>query len=205
MKRNISIFIASLAWITVLLQYYLMIQNRVASITETTVRFFSFFTILTNSLVAIFFTLTITRPKKGACFPILNKPGTLTALTTYITIVGLVYQVLLRKTWAPTGLQKIVDEALHAIIPIMVIIFWYLYEDKTLVKFRQIPRWLIYPLLYLIFILIRGRFSGFYPYPFVNVTNIGLPEVLVNCAMIAASFIIISAIFIKTGKLIKRQ
>ncbi|MFZ5976285.1 MULTISPECIES: Pr6Pr family membrane protein [unclassified Hydrotalea] len=33
--------------------------------------------------------------------------------------------------------------------------------------------WLIYPLLYLVYILIRGSFSGFYPYPFVNVLQIG--------------------------------
>ncbi|MBX2925928.1 MAG: Pr6Pr family membrane protein [Chitinophagaceae bacterium] len=202
MKRNISIFIAFIAWTAVVTQYYLMIQNRVASIGETTIRFFSFFTILTNLLVAVYFTVSMVK-QKGRYLSMLDKPGTLTSVTVYITVVGLVYQVVLRSTWNPTGLQKIVDELLHSIIPVIVIFFWYLYERKSLVKFRQIPQWLLYPLLYLVYILIRGSFSGFYPYPFVNVANIGLQKVLINCVVLTALFIGISALFIKAGKWIK--
>jgi hypothetical protein len=176
-----------------------MIENRVASIAETTIRFFSFFTILTNSLVAIYFTLIIFRQKRW--YPlILSKPGTLTALTIYIAIVGLVYQVVLRHVWEPTGVQMIVDELLHSIIPIVVIVFWYLYEEKSLVKYGQITQWLIYPLLYLIYILIRGHFSNFYPYPFVDVGNLGLSKVLTNCIGLTVLIIGLSASFIKIGK-----
>ena len=51
MKKHVSIFIGLTALISVLLQLCLMLENRVASITETLIRFFSFFTILTNLLV----------------------------------------------------------------------------------------------------------------------------------------------------------
>lgn len=199
MKRNLSAFIATLAWIAVLTQYYLMIQNRVESTTETTIRFFSFFTILTNSLVAVFFTLNLMRPKTGE-HSIPDRPGTLTAVTVYITVVGLVYQVILRQTWEPTGLQKIIDELLHSVIPVLVIVFWYLYEKKSSLKFSQIPQWLIYPLLYLFYVLIRGSISGFYPYPFINVTAIGWQKVMVNSAGITVLFLVISAVFVKFGK-----
>ncbi|MBX3256159.1 MAG: Pr6Pr family membrane protein [Chitinophagaceae bacterium] len=202
MKRNISILIAFIAWTAVSTQYYLMLQNRVTSISETTIRFFSFFTILTNLLVAVYFTAGMVK-QKGRYLSILDQPGTLTSVTIYITVVGLVYQVVLRHTWNPTGLQKIADELLHSVIPVVVIFFWYLYEHKSLVKFRQIPQWLLYPLLYLIYILIRGSFSGFYPYPFVNVINIGLQKVLINCVILTVLFIGISAIFIKAGRWIK--
>lgn len=194
--------IASLAWVAVLTQYYLMLENRTFSIGETTIRFFSFFTILTNSLVAVFFTFSLVR-QKAKYFSILHKPGTLTAVTVYITVVGLIYQIVLRQTWDPTGLQKIVDELLHSIIPVMVIVFWYLYENKPPVKFGQIPQWLIYPLLYLVYVLIRGSFSGFYPYPFINVTTIGWQSVWVNSTVITVLFIGISAAFIKIGKSMK--
>lgn len=122
MKKNASILLATIAWLTVSTQYYLMLQNRVSSINETTIRFFSFFTILTNLLVAIYFTLTVFKHKQGHQ-SVLNKPGTLTALTVYISVVGLVYQILLRHIWNPTGLQMIVDELLHSIIPIAVVVF----------------------------------------------------------------------------------
>jgi hypothetical protein len=177
-----------------------MIENRNASIIETTIRFFSFFTILTNTLVAIYFTVVLFRIKRW--YSAEGKPGVLTAITIYITIVGLVYQIILRSTWHPTGLQMIVDELLHTIIPIMVIIYWYIFEKKHSVKYDQILKWLIYPLIYLVFILIRGKLSGFYPYPFVDVGNLGLSRVMLNSAVLIIVFAALSAIFIKVGRTI---
>jgi hypothetical protein len=204
MRKNISIILAIIVWVTVFTQYYLMIENRVASILETTIRFFSFFTILTNSLVAIYFTLSSLTPKEGF-LAISKKPGILTAVTVYITIVGLVYQIVLRHIWEPTGIQMIVDELLHSIIPIVVIAFWYLYEEKLLVQYRQIAQWLVYPFVYLVFILIRGNFSDFYPYPFVDVGNLGLLKVLINSIGLIVLFIGISALYIKIGKTINTK
>ena len=202
MKNNLSMTFAIIVWFAVIAQYYLMMGNRIASISETTIRFFSFFTILTNSLVAIYFTIVIFKSKNGFA-AIIDKPGALTAITVYITIVGLVYQIILRHLWHPTGLQLIVDELLHTLIPIMVIIYWYLYENKSLAKYKQIPKWLIYPLIYLTFILIRGKFSNFYPYPFVDVGNLGLSKVLINSGLLIALFSGLSAIFIRIGRAMK--
>jgi hypothetical protein len=47
---------AFISWLAEILQLYLIIVNRTASIPETIIRFFSFFTILTNILVAVCFT-----------------------------------------------------------------------------------------------------------------------------------------------------
>jgi len=204
MRKKWSLFLAGIAWVAVLTQYFLMVENRVASVGETTIRFFSFFTILTNSLVAIYFTWWIFLYKKENP-SILNKPGTLTALTVYITIVGLVYQILLRPIWEPTGIQLVVDELLHSVIPLVVIVCWYLFEDKSLVSYRQIPQWLIYPLIYLAYILIRGNGSGFYPYPFVDVGSLGLSKVLINAMGLMVLFVGISALYIKVGKSVRRN
>ncbi len=201
-KKIIPLLIAIIAWSAVSLQYYLMIQSRVTPIAETTIRFFSYFTILTNLLIAVYFTINAMSNSSNK-LSLVQQPGTLTAVTVYITVVGLVYQLVLRQTWSPTGLQKIVDELLHSVIPVIVILYWFFYEKKSLVKFKQIPQWLLYPLFYLIYILIRGSFSDFYPYPFVNVLNIGLQQVLVNSAIITLVFIVVAAIFIQVGKWIK--
>jgi hypothetical protein len=202
MKKSLSLILLLIAWIAVLTQYYLMIENSNNSIIETTIRFFSYFTILTNSLVAIYFTLIVIKIKSGF-LKIIDKPGTLTAITVYITTVGLVYQILLRHTWAPKGLQMIVDELLHTLIPIVVIIYWFFYESKALVTYKQIPKWLVYPIIYLTYILIRGTFSNFYPYPFINVENLGLSKVIINVVGLTGLFILLSAVFVSVGKAIK--
>lgn len=176
-----------------------MVENKTASIPETIIRFFSFFTILTNTLVAIYFTTQAFKINN------LNKAGTLTAITGYITVVGTIYQVLLRHIWQPTGLQMIVDELLHTINPLLVILFWFFYEEKRAVKYGQIKSWLVYPVVYLIYILTRGSISGFYPYPFVNVLEIGLIRALLNGCLLLLFFMAISSVFIVLGQQIVKK
>ena len=116
MKRKSEIFGLCIGWFAVLSQFVLMIQNRQADITETVIRFFSFFTILTNILVALFFTVSALK-SKSRLSRVLLMDGSITAITALILIVGSVYQLVLRSIWEPTGLQLIVDELLHTITP----------------------------------------------------------------------------------------
>lgn len=203
MKKILALLFACTAWFALIAQFYLMMENRIFSVTETVIRFFSYFTILTNMMVAVYFTLVFFAKKQGA--GLVNKPGTLTALTIYITMVGTIYQVALRHIWEPQGLQRLVDELLHSVIPLLVIFFWSLYEMTKPVKYSDIFKWTIYPLVYLVFILIRGRASPFYPYPFVDVATLGMQKVLINSAVILIAFLGVAAIFLFVGKkLLKR-
>ncbi|NNT72288.1 Pr6Pr family membrane protein [Flavobacterium sp. IMCC34852] len=202
LKDKLIFFGATLGWFAVVVQFVLMMQNRVESLTETTIRFFSYFTILTNCLVALYFSI-LWYKKPLLLFTRFKKPGFLTATTLYIATVGIVYQFLLRDIWEPTGMQRIVDELLHSIIPTYVLVFWIIYENKKDVSWRAIPNWLLYPLLYLIFILFRGNLSGFYPYPFVDVTELGLEKVLTFSGFLFLAFAIGAIVFVGFGKSIK--
>ncbi|MFD2037294.1 Pr6Pr family membrane protein [Belliella marina] len=197
MKRNLATLFAIIAWFAVIVQFYLMVENKVSPIPETIIRFFSFFTILTNTLVAIYFSSQIV---KGSLSRFFEKPGKLTAITIYILVVGLVYQFVLRQVWDPTGMQKLVDELLHAATPIATLVYWVLYENKKKIHWNQVPFWLIYPGVYLIFILVRGHFSGFYPYPFVNVAEIGYQQALINSLGVLLLFVLLSSVMILVGK-----
>lgn len=202
-QKYLIIIGAVIAWFAVIMQFVLMIENRVVSIPETTVRFFSFFTILTNTLIAVYFT-TIWLGRQTKLGQLFQKPGVITAITVYITVVGLVYQLVLRQIWEPQGLQRLVDELLHSVNPLYFVLYWYLYEEKGKLKWNFIPGWLLYPLLYLIYILIRGSFSDFYPYPFVNVAELGMNQVLLNSVVLMFVFIGFCALYIGIGKLLAR-
>src|SRR5881398_3651902 len=132
MRKSLALLFAVIVWFALIVQFILMRQNSTASVLETIVRFFSFFTILTNAIVAIYFTGQVLNVGRT------HRPGILSAVTVYIFMVGIVYQVLLRHIWEPTGLQLIVDELLHTINPLGVMLYWYLYEVKSLVKYSQI-------------------------------------------------------------------
>ena len=42
--------------------------------------------------------------------------------------------------------------------------------------------WVIYPLFYLGFVLVRGKLTGFYPYPFIDAKTLGYAGVAANTA-----------------------
>ncbi|MBS1729448.1 MAG: Pr6Pr family membrane protein [Bacteroidetes bacterium] len=199
MKIKFAFIITLFAWFALIAQFFLMLQNRQADLFETIIRFFCFFTILTNLLVALCFT-AIAFNLHLFFFKVLSKHSSLTALTAFILIVGLVYQFALRNLWNPTGLQFIVDELLHSMIPLLVLIYWIINVAKTKVEIKPVMCWLIYPILYIVIILVRGAISGFYPYPFLNITQIGYEKAFINIGLIFGIAFILLAILIGINK-----
>ncbi|WP_418498172.1 Pr6Pr family membrane protein [Flagellimonas sp.] len=202
MRRNFEILGLCLGWFAVMAQLYLMLQNREVGVAESLVRFFSYFTILTNALVALFFTVKIFGADQKR-LALLHGKSTPMALTAFIIVVGLVYQVVLRKLWNPTGLQMVVDELLHTIIPVLVYIYWVMFHARTPVAWKPLFRWLLYPLGYVLFVMVRGHFSGFYPYPFLNVEELGLMATLLNIAVVCALMVLVMAALFYLGKLMQ--
>ena len=200
MQKKLDYTGSFLACFAVITQFILMMQNRQTDVAETLIRFFSYFTILTNLLVALYFTNRI-RPFAK----VLNHTSSLTAITSFILIVGLVYQFVLRSAWQPTGLQRLVDELLHSVNPLFVFIYWLIYKPKIKISFRSLCYWLAYPLFYALFIMLRGSISGFYPYPFLNVEKIGWANAIINMLLILAVAIVLMLLLSIAGKQVKRK
>jgi hypothetical protein len=198
--RSYATIGAITAWLAVIAQFYLIIINRTSTVPETVVRFFSYFTILTNILVALSFTALLLKPK-SQWRNFFSRPDVLTAVAVYITIVGLVYNMILRALWQPEGLQRLVDELLHTVVPLLFIVFWCIYVSRHALRWKQIASWLLYPFVYFLYVLIRGALSGFYPYPFINVREHGYGPVLLNSLYIMCAFLFFSALFVAVGKI----
>lgn len=202
-QKSMQIIIAIMGWVVLLLQFYLIIINRAASVSETIIRYFSYFTILTNILVAVAFTLLFTNgSSKWKLF--FSKAPVFTAVTVYILVVGIIYNLVLRWLWQPEGFQKLADELLHSIIPIAVLIYWFLFVASSALRWQSVFQWLLYPFIYCLYILLRGAASGFYPYPFMDVNQLGYSKVLVNCFFVTITFLLISLMLIGIGKLLKK-
>ena len=199
-----ALITALLGWFAVITQFILLIENSVSSVPETIIRFVSFFTILTNILVAIAFSFVFLQgdTKWGRFF---NRPATLTAITVYIIVVGAVYNIILRMIWHPVGLQKLVDELLHSVIPVLAVMFWFFFVQKSSLQWKNSFSWLLYPMGYSLFIAARGALSGFYPYPFVNVPAIGYPRALLNGVVLAVVFLGLSLFLIAIARFLSRK
>jgi hypothetical protein len=196
--------VAILGWFALTAQLYLILDNRAASIPETLIRYFGFFTILTNILVALSCTCLLVKSNSfiGKFF---SKQTTITAIAVYITIVGVVYNLILRFLWNPQGLEKVVDESLHTVIPLSFILIWLIYIPKATIQWKNIFAWLIFPFLYLLYIMIRGSFAGYYPYPFLDVSQIGYSKVSVNSFGMLVAFLLVSILFAAIDRFIKKK
>ncbi|SDB36813.1 hypothetical protein SAMN03097699_0942 [Flavobacteriaceae bacterium MAR_2010_188] len=193
-RKLLSIIGTVLGWFAVLGQLVLIITNRQAGVIETIIRFFSFFTILTNILVSLYFSSQIINRRS---LKFIKNDSALTAITAFILIVGLVYQIVLRSIWEPKGFQMVIDELLHTVIPIYTLMYWFLYVKFQNLKLRYLFGWLLYPVIYFIFIIVRGQYSGYYPYPFIDVASIGLTKVLINFIILSVfAMILLAALYL---------
>ena len=201
--RIIALLGALIGWFAIIAQLYLMLTNRVVAVPETLLRFFAFFTIVTNIIVALCFTFIFlgNKYRLGRFF---SKPGTVTAITVYITIVGIVYNVILRGIWDPQGMQKLVDELLHSVIPLLFLMFWFIFVPIEQLKWKNAFSWLLYPVIYMAYALIHGAITRFYPYPFVDVNELGYSKALLNAGGVLLIIFLLSLALIATGKVMKK-
>lgn len=192
-------FTSCICWLTLILQLILIIENRVVAVPETIIRYFSYFTIQSNILIALSFTAFGWESNSQLNRFFTNK-NTTTAIAVYITIVALVYNTVLRFIMKLEGLQLIVDTMLPVIIPLVFVIFWYLNINNSHAKWRNTFYWLFFPLIYLLYTIVRGSLVAFYPYPIMDVGKFGLKIVLINCFFIAIAFLIFSLLYVFISK-----
>lgn len=164
--------------------------------------YFGYFTVLTNILAALTVSapLVARRSRLGQYFA---RPGVITAVTTAIAMVGIVYSLILRQIWDPQGLQLIADRALHDVMPILMLIYWWFTVPRGSVCWRDVPRWLVYPIAYLVYVLIRGAIGGVYPYPFIEVNQLGYGQTLMNAVVILLGYVCIALTLVAVSRLKK--
>ena len=178
---------ACMGWAAVAGQLYLSIVHRTIPLGELLLRFIGYFTITTNTLAALAFT-AFWLPRDTKMGRLLRKPSSIFAVTVFMIVVGVIYNIILRFLWAPQGLQRVIDELLHSVQPVYFLLFWLLFTPKKGLKIKQFNPWLLYPLAYISYVILLGVCTGHYPYPFADAELLGYPKALLNGAAIMAGF-----------------
>lgn len=191
LRRGFVSIAALLGWAGLSIQLYLILLGRWelgASLLGGLVNCFSFFTVLTNTLVAVVLSFELTHRDSAARRWFLG-PAVRSGIAVSIALVGLAYSLLLRHLWQPEGWQFIADELLHDVMPVLFIGYWWFCVPKGSLRLRHIGLWILYPLVYFGYILLRGNLLAAYPYPFIDVATLGYPQVLINAGGILAGFV----------------
>jgi hypothetical protein len=174
--------IALAGWAGLALQFSATFDQN-GSVLETLWIIFRYFTVLTNLLLAMVLTgVALGRPAFGS-------PGLLGGATLAIVLVGVVYSLLLRGMVELSGGARLADFLLHDMTPVLTPAFWLLFAPKGALRIRDPFLWVLYPLAYLLYALVRGAAENRYAYPFMDVPEIGWLRTAINALLIMLSFL----------------
>jgi hypothetical protein len=160
---------------------------------------FSYFTIWSNLLAAIIFTMLAINPNRtSSLFRVLHLDAIVMMIVT-----GIVYNVLLN-TGGHEGWDFWSNGIQHTWGPILVFIVFVICGPRGWISSRTIFASLILPILWLVYALIRGSVTGAYPYDFLDVNANGMASVLAFVAQIVVFAIILGYLLLLIDKLMRK-
>ncbi|MBV9568487.1 MAG: Pr6Pr family membrane protein [Hyphomicrobiales bacterium] len=196
---------AVLGWFALGLQLRLAVGfslGRGFSFAHGLIVYFGFFTVLTNIFVALVLTIACLRPASRGFF---GRQGTRSAVLVYIAMVAIIYSLLLRHLWNPGSEQLIADRLLHDVLPPLYLVYWIAFVPKGELRWINPLYWLIYPVIYFVYILLRGAVIASYPYSFLDAAALGYSRLAVNAFILLATFLAAGCLCVAVDRALGRR
>ena len=151
----------------------------------------SFFTIQSNILVLIVaLTLVVNPDRDGPIWRILRLDALLG-----ITITGLVFDLILIHYVHPSGWQLVATIGFHYIAPWATLLGWLLFGPRPRIDRTTMAWAFLWPIAWIAYTFIRGAVVHWYPYPFLDVDEVGYGTAIGSTLIILALAIVLVAIF----------
>ncbi|ROP32361.1 Pr6Pr family membrane protein [Couchioplanes caeruleus] len=173
-----------------------------ASGPQTLTGMLPYFTNQSNIAYAIFAAWTLFGTR-------VDRPALKGAVTLYVAITGLVYHLVLANPasgfanapYDRTPAEAIGNQLLHTVVPLLAVLDWLIFDERRRFKLRHAAYWLAFPLGYLVFALIRGPITHTYPYPFIDVNDLGYGGVALSTVFFAFAFWLLGLAFVGIDRL----
>ncbi|MFL6159982.1 MAG: Pr6Pr family membrane protein [Marmoricola sp.] len=162
---------------------YAVIDDRTRPDTGTAlIRFCSYLTIWSNVLVAwSTLTLALGRDRDTPVWRALRLDAVVICFGG-----GIVHFFLLRPHLDHLfGWSIVADRLLHLVVPVLAMVGWLRFGPRGRAGSRDLGPFLVVPVGWLVYTLVRGPLVDWYPYPFIDVGVHGYPRVLSTCVAIS--------------------
>ena len=160
------------------------------SIATRLVRLFSFFTIQSNLFVlGTSIALVVDVLRDGRVWRVVRFDALLG-----IIITGLVYETILAPLVHPEGWALVATIGFHYISPWATLIGWLIFGPRPRMTWATTALAFIWPAAWLVYTFVHGAVTGWYPYPFLDVTTIGLADSLRNSCVVLGVGVVIAVV-----------
>jgi hypothetical protein len=159
------------------------------------VNFFSYFTIQSNLIAIAALVLPAAAAVSGAQrrYDLLRGGA-----VVYMTVTGVVYALLLSNTDVDTALNW-VNIVVHKVMPVVVVLDWLVDPPAARIPLRRSLVWVVYPLAWIAYTMVRGALVGWYPYPFLDPGPGGYGPVVVTTGVIVGAGIVLCLVVAAVG------
>jgi hypothetical protein len=124
------------------------------------------------------------------------------ALVAYLWAGSAVFILVLQPYWQHRGLQLTADVLLHGAVPLLYGLFWLLAVPKAQLRWRDPAIWLTYPAIYVVVVLTFARWSGFYPYPVIDLRLLTTKVLALNLVAATATFLATSLALVAVARIV---
>ncbi|WP_432549020.1 Pr6Pr family membrane protein [Kineococcus arenarius] len=153
-------------------------------------RLFSYFTIQSNVLVlAAAASLTLRPDRDGPAWRVLRLDALLG-----ITITGVVYATVLGPGLQHSGVDWWVNAAVHYVSPVASVLGWLLFGPRPRLDRRTLVLAFAWPLAWVAWTFAHGAATGWYPYPFLDASAIGVPAALAGTGAVLVAGVVLAGV-----------
>jgi hypothetical protein len=182
------VFFAGLAVVAIVVQLISLAGKG----TLDPVNYFSYFTIDSNLIATgVLIAGAATRDRPATPTLDLVRGGGV----VYMSITGIVFTLLLSNTDVDTAIPW-VNSVVHELMPLVMLADWLITPPAAKLRLRQGMLWLSFPLVWIVYTLIRGAIVNKYPYPFLDPVHGGYASVAVYCVAILIAMVVVSALVV---------
>ncbi len=205
MKRAATIVAFAITFGALVFQIFLTVTSRLSdgdSLIGALIFYFTFFTILSNLMVAAIYLSDLVGWHWLEWW---RTPWVRGMMAAAIVLVMIVYHFLLFGLADFDIWFTIADRILHYVDPTIYALWWLLFQHHGKLNWGDLPKMLVYPLLYVMWAMARGAVVNEYPYPFLAANKLGYQQVLLNGLGVLAGFVVLYVIAIGIDRALGRR
>jgi hypothetical protein len=157
--------------------------------------YLSYFTIESNILAVIVLLIGAIRDPQSQAWQSIRG-----AVTLYMVITGIIYAVLLADIDVNLN-DAWINSALHRILPLVMLLDWVFFASRHRISEARSLQWLLFPVIYAVYTLIRGPIVDWYPYPFMDPRHQGYLALFIGFVVLGIAMALMALAVNAVGRL----